>query len=131
MNYLDPSEYEAYGLEETTPVALVTAASALMDAHCRRETLSAMQYTERIRLGGRGAVRLTYLPLVACASGASPLASVQVRYGVPRRGEAGAEIGFDAARAFGLMGEWVTLDPAMVDYDASTGELRSQDIRLG
>ena len=54
MNYLDPSEYEAYGLDETTPAALVMAASSLMDAHCRRETLSAMQSTERVRLGGRG-----------------------------------------------------------------------------
>src|SRR4051812_276287 len=105
MNYLDPSEYEAYGLEETTPVALVMAASALVDAHCRRDTLGVVQYTERVRLGGRGTVRLTYLPLAVGTPASSPVAAVRVRYGVPRRGE-GAEIGFDAARAFGLTGEW-------------------------
>lgn len=123
MNYLDPSEYEVYGLEETTPASLVMAASALMDAHCRRETLALVQYTERVRLGGRGTVRLTYLPLVASAPASSPLVAVRVRYGVPRRGDLGAEIGFDAAHAFGLIGEWTSLDPAAVEYDAATGEL--------
>jgi hypothetical protein len=123
MNYLDPSEYEAYGLEETTPASLVMAASALVDTHCRRETLGVVQYTERVRLGGRGTVRLTYLPLVAGAPASSPLAAVRVRYGVPRRGDLGAEIGFDAAQAFGLAGEWTALDPALVDYDAAAGDL--------
>jgi hypothetical protein len=121
MNYLDPSEYEAYGLEETTSAALVAAASSLMDAHCRRETLSAMQYTERVRLGGRGTARLTYLPLVP--GDASPVASVKVRYGVSRRGGPEAEIGCDVARAFSLTGEWTSLDPAVVDYELQTGEL--------
>ena len=121
MNYLDPSEYEAYGLEETTPASLVAAASALMDAHCRRETLGVVQYTERVRLGGRGTVQLTYLPIVAGES--SSLVAVRVRYGVPRRGELSTEIGFDAAQAFGLVGQWTVLDQNLVDCDVATGEL--------
>jgi len=47
MNYLQPSEYELYGLEATTAVAWVTAASAVIDAHCKRITLAVNQYTER------------------------------------------------------------------------------------
>lgn len=123
MNYLDPSEYEAFGLEETTPAALVTAASALMDAHCRRTTLGLAQYTERLRLGGRGTARLTYLPLATDAGTGSAVAATQVRYGIPRRGELGSDIGTNAAQAFGLAGEWTQLDPALVDVDASTGEV--------
>ena len=119
MNYLDPSEYVAFGLEETTPAALVTAASSLMDAHCRRTTLGLAQYTERLRLGGRGTARVTYLPLNAEAGNASPVAAIRVRYGVPRHGDIGA----DAAQAFGLTGEWTQLDPSLVDVDQGTGEV--------
>jgi hypothetical protein len=49
MNYLQPSEYETYGLDATTGLAWVTAASAVIDAHCRRITLGVNQYTERLR----------------------------------------------------------------------------------
>src|ERR1035438_7003599 len=49
MNYLQPSEYELYGLETTTALSWVTAASAIVDAHCRRVTLAVNQYTERLR----------------------------------------------------------------------------------
>src|SRR5271166_4461444 len=49
MNYLQPSEYETYGLDATTGPAWVTAASAIIDAHCRRITLGINQYTERLR----------------------------------------------------------------------------------
>ena len=51
MNYLQPSEYELYGLETTTALAWVTAASAIVDAHCRRVTLAIAQYTERSSAG--------------------------------------------------------------------------------
>ena len=44
MNYLTPSEYQIYGAEATTAPALVGAASALIDAHCRRATLGIAQY---------------------------------------------------------------------------------------
>lgn len=108
-------------MEETTPASLIAAASALMDAHCRRETLGIQQYTERLRLSGRGNVRVTYLPL-AGAEGASPLVSVRVRYGVPRRGEAN-DLACDAGTAFGLTGMWTALAVEEVDYDPQTGEI--------
>src|SRR4051812_37532233 len=107
MNYLDPSEFKTYGLEATTPTSWIAAASALMDAHCRRETLGLQEYTERIRLNGRGTLRLTYLPLSG-AEGALPLLAMRVRYGVPRRGEEN-DLACDMGRAFGLTGAWTTV----------------------
>jgi hypothetical protein len=72
MNYLQPSDYELYGLEAATAPAWVIAASAIVDAHCRRVTLSVTQYTERLLLTtGRNTVRLTYLPLAAVAPATS------------------------------------------------------------
>lgn len=123
MNYLDPSEFEAYGLEETTLTSWVTAASALIDAHCRRETLGVVQYTERVRLGGRGTVHLTYLPLATVAPATSPVSSVRVRFAAPRRGETSCEIASDVATAFGLPGLWSSLDPSSLDYDSAGGEV--------
>jgi hypothetical protein len=74
MNYLQPSEYELYGLETTTALAWVTAASAIIDAHCRRVTLGINQYTERLRTeNGLRPVRLTYLPLAVVAPATSRL----------------------------------------------------------
>lgn len=122
MNYLDASEFEIYGLEEATPEALVTAASALMDAHCRRETLGVTQYTERIRIGGRGAVRLSHLPLAVVSPVVTPLVSVKVRYGSPRRGEM-SELATDVALAFGIASAWVPIGVEMLDFDAQTGEV--------
>ena len=122
MNYLDASEFEVYGLEETTDQSLVTAASALMDAHCRRETLGVAEYTERFRLNGRAVVRLTYLPLATVEGAVSALTSVKVRYGNPRRGEIG-DLAGDYANAFGLAGQWASLGAEMLDYDAATGEV--------
>src|SRR5205814_1065921 len=88
MIYLQPSEYETYALEKSTPAALVAAASSLIDAHCRRPTLGVAQYVERVRLRpGRNSLRLTYLPLAAVAPALSPFVAVKARYGVPRRGE--------------------------------------------
>ena len=121
MNYLDPSEFEAYGLDETTPTSLIAAASALMDAHCRRETLGVQQYTERLRLNGRGNVRVSYLPLTGM-EGASALVSLRVRYGIPRRGET-SDLACDAGIAFGLSGLWNTVPAENVDYDSRTGEI--------
>ena len=70
MNYLQPSEYESYGLEATTALAWVTAASAIIDAHCRRTTLAINQYTERLRTeNGQRPVQLTYLPLACGGAG--------------------------------------------------------------
>jgi len=125
MNYLSPTEYESYGLEPTTPGAWVTAASAVMDAHCRRATLAVAQYTERLRMiSGRNTVRVTYLPLTAVAPANSAIISLRGRYAVPRRGEwPYEEMSSVIAWAFGLPGVWNDIDPASLDLFAETGEL--------
>ena len=128
MTYLDPSEYETYGLDKTTPAAIVAAASSLIDSHCRRGTLAVAQYTERLRLGGRGGCRLSFLPLAPVAPATSPLVTVRARYGPPRDA---TELALDAAQAFGLPGAWTELDPAQVDFDAATGELTFAPNALG
>ena len=136
MNYLSPSEYEAYGLEATLPASWVAAASSLLDAYCRRGTLGVAQYVERTRLTpSRNAVRLSYLPLAALAPATTPLVSVRARYAVPRRGEGGhatvtgtimsgiGDLAYDVAQVFALPGTWVDLDPSSLDYFAETGEV--------
>jgi hypothetical protein len=125
MNYLEPAEYEAYGLEATLPAAWVTAASSLIDAHCRRPTLAVHEYLERVRLGaGRSGARLTYLPLASAAPATSPIVSARARYADPRRGEAGqSELAVEVAQAFGLAGMWTDLDAASIDWFAETGEI--------
>jgi len=125
MNYLSPSEYGAYGLEATTPAAWVTAASAVIDAHCRRATLAVTQYEERRRMtAGRNTVRLSYLPLAALAPAATPLVSARGRYTIPRRGEwPYDDLSVDVALMFGLPGTWNAIDPATIDFDPETGEL--------
>jgi len=125
MNYLQPSEYEAYGLETTTAPAWVTAASAIIHAHCRRVTLAINQYTERLRTeNGHRPVRLTYLPLNPVAPATSPIVSARARYATPRRGELEYEaMGWDAAIAFGIPGTWVDLNVADLDVFLETGEV--------
>ncbi len=125
MNYLSPTEYESYGLEATTLAAWVTAASAVIDAHCRRTTLGVAQYEERLRVqAGRNTVRLTYVPLAPLAPATSPIVSAQGRYTIPRRGEwAYDDFSIDLAMMFGLPGTWNAIDTAGIDFDANTGEL--------
>lgn len=127
MNYLQPSEYELYGLESTTALAWVTAASAIIDAHCRRSTLAVAQYTERLRTeNGLRPVRLTYLPLAVVAPATSPIVSARARYATPRRGEfdPGAEAAlWDAAFAFSVPGSWVDLNVPDLDVFLETGEV--------
>lgn len=125
MNYLSPSEYETYGLEATTPAAWVTAASALIDAHCRRATLAVVQYEERLRIqAGRNTVRLTYVPLTLVAPALTPIVSARGRYAIPRRGEwPFDDLSSDVALMFGLPGMWNSIDPTKIDVYADTGEL--------
>jgi hypothetical protein len=124
MNYLDASEYEAFGLEAETAEGWVVAASALMDAHCRRKTLAIDAYTERLRLApGRNSVRVTYLPLATSASDGVPLTKLRARYASARRGEGAGEMAADFACAFGLPGQWVEMDCGSIDFCAETGEL--------
>jgi hypothetical protein len=118
MGYLLPTQYEAYGLDAQTADQLVAMASALMEAWCRRPSLFATQYTERVRLiAGSQTFRLSYGPLLPGA-----LLSGRVRYARPRRGEEeGRMLGSDGffiqqiATAFGLPGAWTNLDVTTVD----------------
>ncbi len=125
MNYLQASEYELYGLESTTALSWVTAASAIVDAHCRRITLAVNQYTERLRTqDGKRPLRLTYLPLNPLAPATSAIVSARARYATPRRGELQIEeSGWDAALAFGIPGTWVDLNVADLDVFLETGEV--------
>jgi hypothetical protein len=125
MNYLSASEYTTYGLDATTPDALVAAASSMIDAHCRRVTLGVAQYEERLRIPpDRNTVRLTYLPLTILAPATIPLVSAQGRYCIPRRGEwPFDDLRLDVALMFGLPGVWTAIDVTAIDYFADTGEL--------
>jgi len=125
MIYLAPSEYELYGLDATTPSAVVAAASSLIDAHCRRATLGVAQYEERLRIAAdRNTVRLTYIPLAIVAPAVTPIVSAQGRYTIPRRGDwPFDDLRLDAALMFGLPGIWTPIDPAGIDFFADTGEL--------
>ena len=122
MGYLLPADYEAYGLAAGTADELVTMASALLEAHCRRPTLMAASYTERVRLtAGAQTARLSYGPLLPGA-----LTTVRVRYGRARRGEGELEelpFGLQVASAFGLPGTWTALDVASVDLYAEGREI--------
>jgi hypothetical protein len=125
MTYLSPSEYELYGLEATTPVAFVNAASSLIDAHCRRATLAVAQYDERLRIApDRNTVRLTYIPLATVAPAITPIVSARGRYTIPRRGDWPLDdLRLDVALMFGLPGTWTAIDPIAIDFFLNTGEL--------
>ena len=125
MNYLETTEYLAFGLEATTDPSWITAASALIDAYCRRATLGVKQYEERLKMPqDLNTVRLSYLPLATVAPGNSPLVSLQGRYGIPRRGEwPFPELSLEFALVFALPGSWTTIDPATVVIWAESGEL--------
>jgi len=126
MNYLDPSEYENYGLESSTALSWVGAASSLIDSYCRRQTLAISTFTERIRLvPGRNCVRLTYLPLAVSGQQQSPLISARGRYAPPRRGEENSlwDMTNDISEVFALPGTWVDLDVTSMDYFNDTGEV--------
>jgi len=125
MNYLAPSDYEAYGIEATTPLAWVTSASALIDSHCRRTSLAVTQYTERLRItAGRNTAQLSYLPLVPVSPAISPIVSARGRYAIPRRGETPFDdLTLNIATAFSLPGTWTSFDPLAIEAYAATGEL--------
>ena len=125
MGYILPTEYTQYGLSPDITDDWITMASALMDAHCRRASLLATPYVERLRLTADAqSVRLSYLPLVA-------LTAVRVRYGKPRRGERADPFREQIAWAFSLPGSWSTLDITTVDLNQPTGELTFPENFLG
>jgi hypothetical protein len=126
MNYLIAEEYESYGIEASTPASWVAAASSLIDTHCRRATLGATQYTERLRLSrDRNSVQLTYLPLFTPTGQSSAIVAAKARYATPRKGECLTtwEAAQDIATAFALPGTWVDLDVSRMDCFADTGEV--------
>lgn len=124
MGYLLPTEYVAYGLGVETTDDLVTTASALMEAYCRRPSLLVTQYVERLRLtAGAQTVRLSYRPLANAVGAASPLLKVRVRYTRPRRGEMVDLFREQIAFAFAVPGSWSDLDPASVDVNLASAEL--------
>jgi len=121
MGYLLPAEYKDFGLSEDTKDAWVTAASAMMEAYCKRSTLNVASYTERMRVPlAAQTVRLSYGPLVS-------VDAVQARYVRPNRHEElYGEMALQAifAAAFGVPGQWVTIDPASLEVSLPTGEFR-------
>lgn len=133
MTYLAPSEYTNYSLDSSTPAALVSAASQLINSHCRRATLAVAQYVERLRLReGRNTVRLSYLPLATVAPATSPFVAARGRYAVPRRNEGEAlDFPSEILRVFALPGTWTAIDPTSLDFDSSTGEITLPQNPLG
>lgn len=123
-SYLQPTEYQSYGLAPDVTDDWITAASSLIDSHCRRSSLNPVQYTERLRIAeGSQTARLSHLPLVAVAPAASPFAAIQARYAKPRRGEIVYPLQEEVFWAFSLPGAWTAIDPATVDFVADTGEM--------
>jgi hypothetical protein len=80
MQYLSAEEYVAFGLGADTADELVTAASALIDAYCRRPSLGVTQYVERIRFARCGrTAQMSNMPLAAESGAASALVAVRTR----------------------------------------------------
>ena len=124
MAYLLPAEYEQYGLPADTTDDWITLASALMESYCRRPSLLATQYIERMRLtAGSQSVIPSYMPLAIVSPATSALVSVQVRIARPRRGELQDPLLAQVAFAFSVPGSWSPLDPSTVDINPTTGEL--------
>jgi hypothetical protein len=102
----------------------ITAATALINSHCRRPDLNLVEYIERMRLTtGAQTVLLSYLPLAPLAPATSPIVSINGRYGRPRRGEILNEPMSEIVSVFALPGQWTAIDPTLVDFDSATGEL--------
>lgn len=125
MNYLAPSDYSTYGLDTSTDASWITAASAIIDAHCRRATLGVNQYEERLKMPPElNTVRVSYLPLVTVAPLPTPIVILNGRYGIPRRGDwPFPEMSLEYALAFSLPGMWTAIDPTTIDIWAASGEL--------
>lgn len=111
MQYLGAAEYVSFGLGEDTADELVVAASAMIDAFCRRTSLAVMQYVERVRLRRGCEAQLSFLPLAAMNGAASALVSVRARIG---RAVMQVSPMADVLCAFGLAGQWVDVDASTI-----------------
>lgn len=120
MNYLLPAEYAAFGLSAETSDAWIAAASAMIDAYCRRPTLATASYTERMRVPERAqTVRLSYAPLISVDS----VKAQYIRH--PESTNAFVDpflAGFSSA--FAVPGQWVPVDTSTLDVSLPTGEFR-------
>lgn len=117
MAYLESAEYLAYGLSADTADAWVGAASAMVEAYCRRASLLSASYTERLRVSRVGCVQLTYGPVLS-------VTALQARYArAPMWGCEGPGL-LPFALAFGLPGQWVALDPSTVMLESNSGEVQ-------
>jgi hypothetical protein len=124
MDYLQPADYENFGLASDTTDDWITVASSLIDSHCRRPSLGPTEYLERLRLTqGSQTVRLSFLPLTPIAPATSPLVNIQARYARPRRGQMIYPSQEEVAWAFALPGAWTQIDPSTIDFVPETGEL--------
>jgi hypothetical protein len=121
MTYLQPADYAAFGLSAETADAWVTAASAMMESYCRRPSLMAASYTERMRVPFKAqTVRLSYGPLLS-------ITSVRAQYARPEICD--ELLGEDAFRnsfvsTFAQPGTWVNVDPSTLEVSFPTGEFR-------
>ena len=129
MQYLNAAEYVSFGLGEETGDDLVTAASAMIDAFCRRPSLGITQYVERLRFPrGRHAIQISNLPLAPLTDGASAFVQVRVRLG--RRRTEWCNPFVNEALAFAPPGTWSSVDPSTLDVSA-TGEITFAPHLLG
>lgn len=124
MQYLDPSEYVAFGLSAETSDGLVTAASALIDSVCKRPSLGVTQYVERLPVRRGGMVPLSYAPL----AGATPVVSVRVRTRRPPQ-DFSSGLARDLA-VFTANGAWLNFDLQQVNVTVD-GYLSLQPSLLG
>jgi hypothetical protein len=124
MAYLVPADYANYGLPAGTTPDWITAATALINSHCRRPDLNVIEYIERLRVTtGAQTVLLSYLPLAPLSPATSPIVGINGRYARPRRGEIVNEAMSEIVSVFALPGQWTAIDPTLLDFDPATGEL--------
>jgi hypothetical protein len=124
MAYLSADEYTLFGLEETTPDSLVSAASDLIDGHCRRNGFGITQYMERFRVGRSRTVRLSYLPLASVDGVSSPIVLARGRYtGGVSEWAASAELAAEVAQTFLTPNMWFSVATNSLDLDPASGEV--------
>src|ERR1700761_478251 len=119
MGYLLPSDYVAYGLTADTQDSWVTAASAIMEAYCKRPTLMPTSYTEYVRVSRHTQrARLSYGPVLS-------VESVQAKYARPSELFIEQQpFAAEFAEVFGLPGTWTTVDPTALQISLQLGEFR-------
>lgn len=121
MVYMEPGEYARFGLSEETGDAAVLAASAMIDAHCRRPSLGVCEYTERFRFApGCCAVRVSAGPVVSVVSARIKTGCVEFGYETPLQ---------VAVSAFGLGPQWMNV--AAEDVSFAGNEVRFVAHALG